>query len=102
MDSTSSSVILGLGTGAGIRDMLPLKSTFFDWCCEYFKEPQMRVRVFDLDFHLFCAYNVLQQAEPDEPGSVQYNYQVWRQQRNEQINNETQTQAAVAGMYYVY
>jgi regulator-associated protein of mTOR len=42
-DSTGSSVILGLGTGAGIRDVLPLKSRFFDWCCEYFKEPQMRV-----------------------------------------------------------
>ncbi|KAF8899316.1 raptor N-terminal caspase like domain-containing protein [Infundibulicybe gibba] len=78
MDSTGSSVILGLGTGAGIRDALPLKSTFFDWCCEYFKEPQMR------------------QTEPDEPGSVQYNYQVWRQQRNEQINVETQSQARVA------
>lgn len=43
MDSNGSSVILGLGTGVGIRDVLPLKSTFFDWCCEYFKEPQMRV-----------------------------------------------------------
>lgn len=43
VDSTSSSVILGLGTGSGIRDVLPLKSSFFDWCCEYFKEPQMRV-----------------------------------------------------------
>jgi regulator-associated protein of mTOR len=42
-DSAGSSVILGLGTGAGIRDTLPLKSHFFDWCCEYFKEPQMRV-----------------------------------------------------------
>ena len=62
MDSNSSSVILGLGTGAGIRDMLPLKSTFFDWCCEYFKEPQMRVSVFDLDFHyseLMTCYSKL-------------------------------------------
>ena len=43
MDSNGSSIILGMGTGAGIKDVLPLKSTFFDWCCEYFKEPQMRV-----------------------------------------------------------
>ena len=43
MDSVGSSVILGLGTGVGIRDVLPLKSRFYDWCCEYFKEPQMRV-----------------------------------------------------------
>ncbi|KZP15647.1 hypothetical protein FIBSPDRAFT_895647 [Athelia psychrophila] len=78
MDSNGSSVILGMGTGAGIRDALPLKSTFFDWCCEYFKEPQMR------------------QAEGDEPGSVQYNYQVWRQQRNSRVINETDTQIEVA------
>ncbi|RDB29372.1 Target of rapamycin complex 1 subunit mip1 [Hypsizygus marmoreus] len=78
IDSTSSSVILGLGTGAGIRDVLPLKSSYFDWCCEYFKEPQMR------------------QAEPDEPGSIQYNYQVWRQQRNEHILVQTTEQASVA------
>ncbi|KAJ3817722.1 raptor N-terminal caspase like domain-containing protein [Lentinula raphanica] len=45
VDSVSSSVILGLGTGIGIRDVLPLKSTFFDWCSEYFTEPQMRVIV---------------------------------------------------------
>lgn len=42
---SNSSVLLGLGTGAGIRHVLPLKSSFFDWCCEYFTEPQMRVIV---------------------------------------------------------
>jgi len=40
---SSGSVMMGLGTGKGIRDVLPLKSTFYDWCAEYFKEPQMRV-----------------------------------------------------------
>ncbi|KAI0756148.1 hypothetical protein C8Q80DRAFT_1115762 [Daedaleopsis nitida] len=77
MDS-SSSVILGLGTGVGIRDVLPLKSRFYDWCCEYFKEPQMR------------------QPEVDEPGSVQYNYQVWRQQRNERVVEDTEKQSREA------
>ncbi|KAI0778960.1 raptor N-terminal caspase like domain-containing protein [Trametes elegans] len=76
--STDSSTILGLGTGVGIRDVLPLKSRFYDWCCEYFKEPQMR------------------QPEADEPGSVQYNYQVWRQQRNEQVLEDTHKQALEA------
>ncbi|KAH8094700.1 hypothetical protein BXZ70DRAFT_975660 [Cristinia sonorae] len=75
---SNSSVILGLGTGVGIRDVLPLKSRFYDWCAEYFKEPQMR------------------QPEADEPGSEQYNYQVWRQKRNEQIIAETESQAKVA------
>ncbi|KAF8808186.1 hypothetical protein BYT27DRAFT_6605724 [Phlegmacium glaucopus] len=78
MDSTTSSVILGLGTGVGIRDALPLKSSFFDWCAEYFKDPQMR------------------QTEADEPGSVQYNYQVWRQQRNDHSTKDTLAQAPIA------
>ncbi|THH30240.1 hypothetical protein EUX98_g3964 [Antrodiella citrinella] len=77
MDSNGS-VILGLGTGVNIRDALPLNSRFYDWCAEYFKEPQMR------------------QPEADEPGSDQYNYQVWRQKRNEQIIAETESQAKVA------
>ncbi|KAG9313880.1 hypothetical protein JVU11DRAFT_4648 [Chiua virens] len=78
VESNGSNVPLGCGTGNGVRDVLPLKSSFYDWCCEYFKEPQMR------------------QAEADEPGSVQYNYQVWRQQRNEQVTTETQLQVPPA------
>ena len=42
-NDSNASVILGLGTGASIRDALPLKSRCYDWCLEYFKEPQMRV-----------------------------------------------------------
>jgi regulatory associated protein of mTOR len=45
MDSTGT-VITGLGTGVGIRDALPLRSRFYEWCIEYFKEPQMRVSFF--------------------------------------------------------
>ena len=57
--SDSNNAILGLGTGRDVRDVLPLKSTYFEWCTEYFTEPQMRVGflvtprdgVFDRDFH---------------------------------------------------
>ncbi|KAJ7715065.1 hypothetical protein B0H16DRAFT_1806526 [Mycena metata] len=77
MDSNNS-VILGLGTGVGMADVLPLKSTFFDWCSEYFTEPQMR------------------QAEADEPGSIQFNYQLWRQTRNENVIDETQQHIEIA------
>ena len=38
----------------------------------------------------------MQQAEADEPGSIEYNYQVWRQQRNEIVNVETEHQAPIA------
>lgn len=100
VDSNGSNVPLGCGTGNGLRDILPLKSSFFDWCCEYFKEPQMRVRCTSLFYPNFCSLrNSSQQAEADEPGSVQYNYQVWRQQRNEQVITETQLQATLAGKF---
>ena len=36
----------------------------------------------------------------DETGSVQYNYQVWKQQRNELIVTETQSQSSLAGMVF--
>ncbi|KAF8218111.1 hypothetical protein K438DRAFT_1952951 [Mycena galopus ATCC 62051] len=77
MDSNNS-VILGLGTGVGMADVLPLKNTFFDWCSEYFIEPQMK------------------QAEADELGSIQFNYQLWRQQRNGTVIDETQRRSQIA------
>ncbi|KAF9022601.1 hypothetical protein BDZ89DRAFT_1070539 [Hymenopellis radicata] len=76
-DSTGS-YLVGLGTGNNMKDVLPLKSSYFDWCTEYFTEPQMR------------------QTEADEPGSVQYNHQVWRQRRNEQVDAEIHSQAEAA------
>ena len=39
----------------------------------------------------------LKQTEADEPGSVQYNYQVWRQQRNDHVIRDTSAQAPIAG-----
>jgi regulatory associated protein of mTOR len=38
----------------------------------------------------------MQQAEADEPGSIQYNHQIWRQQRNDLAINEVETQKYVA------
>lgn len=58
--------------------VLPLKSGFFDWCCEYFQEPQMTG------------------SESDEPGSERYIERLWRKGRNEQIINETQVQKDMA------
>jgi regulator-associated protein of mTOR len=34
-----------LDLASGLADILPLKSRFYDWCLEYYKEAQMRVRV---------------------------------------------------------
>jgi regulatory associated protein of mTOR len=59
---------------------LPLKSDFFDWSTEYFQRPQM------------------QDAEAEEPGSLEYNKRLWRRTRNEQIINETQPLKEIAGV----
>lgn len=82
-NNSSSTVLLGLGTGVGFKDVLPLKSRFYDWCCEYFTESQMR------------------QPEAHEPGSVQYNQQMWRQQRNEKILQDSFGQAELASMLHL-
>jgi regulatory associated protein of mTOR len=57
---------------------LPLKSTFFEWSAEYFREPQMRP------------------TEADEPGSTDYNGRLWRRNRNDKIIAETQPLKDVA------
>ncbi|KAB5592445.1 WD repeat protein mip1 [Ceratobasidium theobromae] len=81
-DGTESSItgsgLSGLCTGESLANILPLKSKYFDWSCEYFLEPQMR------------------QSEEDEPGSVTYNELMWRRQRNEKILYATDHQASVA------
>lgn len=57
---------------------LPLKSRFFEWSVEYFREPQMKP------------------AEADEPGSMDYNGRLWRRNRNDKIIAETQPLKDVA------
>ncbi|KAG0207670.1 hypothetical protein BGX33_006699 [Mortierella sp. NVP41] len=56
-----------------------LESVFYDWCCEYFLEPQMKG------------------VEGDEPGSVNYNERLWRRVRNEKIIYECHPQREQAG-----
>jgi len=58
---------------------LPLKSAFFDWSLEYFREPQMK------------------QTDADEPGSMDYNERLWRRNRNEKILATTQKMKDHAG-----
>jgi regulator-associated protein of mTOR len=65
------------------RDMnqkpeIPLRSVFFEWSVEYFREPQMKP------------------TEADEPGSTDYNGRLWRRNRNDKIIAETQPQKEVA------
>ncbi|KAG8800736.1 hypothetical protein FRC17_006813, partial [Serendipita sp. 399] len=62
---------LGLDAGASLVQTLPLKSRLYDWCLEYYKEPQMR--------HL----------DEDEPGSLPYTRQMWRRTRDEEILRKT-------------
>ena len=58
---------------------IPLKSSFFDWSVEYFREPQMK------------------SLEPDEPGSDDYNSRLWRRVRNERVLSTSQPLKGIAG-----
>ncbi|CCH59304.1 hypothetical protein TBLA_0B04680 [Henningerozyma blattae CBS 6284] len=61
-----------------LNNKIPFKSTFLDYCFEYFQEPQMR------------------RSEAEEPGSVEYTARVWRRNRNEEIIQETQHEKLLA------
>ncbi|SPO41527.1 related to KOG1 - Subunit of TORC1, a rapamycin-sensitive complex involved in growth control [Pseudozyma flocculosa] len=65
----------GFAPNVDLRETLPLKSRLFAWCSEYYTEPQMKA------------------AESEEPGSVKYNVQSWKRQRNERLVADTQAQA---------
>ncbi|CAG7854180.1 Target of rapamycin complex 1 subunit mip1 {ECO:0000305/PubMed:18076573} Short=TORC1 subunit mip1 [Serendipita indica DSM 11827] len=69
---------IGLDAGATLVQTLPLKSKLYDWCLEYYKEPQMR--------HL----------DEDEPGSVPYTRQLWRRDRDEGILRSSRIQGQQA------
>ncbi|KAF2675570.1 hypothetical protein BT63DRAFT_420766 [Microthyrium microscopicum] len=58
---------------------VPLRSNFFQWSIEYFREPQMAP------------------AEADEPGSTDYNERLWRRNRNDRIISKTQPLKEMAG-----
>ncbi|KAG9295921.1 hypothetical protein G9A89_006660 [Geosiphon pyriformis] len=62
-----------------LEDQTPLKSKFFDWSCEYFREPQMRA------------------AESELPGSLQDHQRAWRRNRNDLIIKQSKPLKDVAG-----
>ncbi|KAN0060287.1 Target of rapamycin complex 1 subunit kog1 [Thecaphora frezii] len=68
----------GYAPNLDLRETLPLKSRLFAWCSEYYTEPQMKA------------------AESEEPGSVKYNVQSWKRQRNERLVADSQAQAEEA------
>jgi regulator-associated protein of mTOR len=67
-----------------VRDVtpsIPLKSQFYAWSVEYFREPQMKP------------------SEADEPGSTDYNERLWRRNRNDRIIAKTQPLKELAGTH---
>ncbi|CAJ0651147.1 10538_t:CDS:2 [Entrophospora sp. SA101] len=65
-------------TNSSNYEVLPLKSKFFDWSCEYFRESQMRP------------------AESEQLGSVDDNVRLWRHKRNESLIQITKPLKEVA------
>jgi regulator-associated protein of mTOR len=87
---------LGLGMVAKEvkDDVLPLKSGFFDWAIEYFREPQMKA---SRDDSATDASADFQAPDADEPGSTTYNQQAWRHLRNEDLVERSRANEVYAG-----
>lgn len=60
------------------ESLIPLKSIFFDWSCEYFTESQTKV------------------PEPEDPGSVRYNERQYKHERLEKLINDTHPRYGLA------
>ena len=78
----SSDNIIGVAeeVDSSDADKVALQSTFYEWSCDYFSEPQMRV------------------PDIDDPGSVKYIERKWRQDRNEKIIEETEARYPYASL----
>ena len=63
------------------KDRLGLRSSLFDWSCEYFTEPQMKV------------------PEIDDPGTPRYNERLWRHGRNVKAVAESSNYGPVEGTF---
>jgi regulator-associated protein of mTOR len=60
------------------ESMIPLKSVFFYWSCEYFTESQTKV------------------PEPEDPGSVRYNERQYKHERLDKLINDTHQRYGLA------
>ncbi|KZO89688.1 hypothetical protein CALVIDRAFT_491487 [Calocera viscosa TUFC12733] len=80
-DSASFASQIRLSPSDEQRHKMPLTSPFFDWSMEYYREPQMK------------------RPENEEPGSVQYNDQMHRKLRNEQMIIKTVHEGEEAANY---
>jgi len=60
------------------ESMIPLKSVFFYWSCEYFTESQTKV------------------PEPEDPGSIRFNERQYKHERLEKLINDTHPRYGLA------
>lgn len=67
-------------TYAEDESRIEIRSFFFEWCCEYFSEPQMKV------------------LEIDDPGTTKFNEKVWRTERNDSVLSAIKEQSISTGI----